>query len=559
MIQKKVSVIIPSYNSAATIRHTIDNLKMQSAENMILEVIIVDSSDDNTKDEIHKRAYDKLKIIGSGRKVIPALSRNIGAKDAKGQILAFIDADAYPDNRWVENIIAAYDNGHRVGGGSIKVADMQKQNPIVTAQYYLQFSEYLPAGKKRIKSFTPSCNMFCDKELFTNIGGFLPIRAAEDLLFGLKISQRERVWFIPDIQVYHIFRNSWQEFFKNQLLLGRFIGVYRKAFGPSFLYNSITPALFALFFILAKFARIVSRVIAAGSRHTLCLFSAFGTFALGVLFWNLGFVKGLLSKKVKIDIFDKVDICGIDIDRVSLDESVSRIEQMIQKHEKSSIVVTANVDHIIKLQRDPLFRDIYRSSDLAVADGVPLLWAAEFLGTPLKGRVNGTDLFERLAGLSAKKGYRLFFLGGRPGAAQMAQAALEQRYQSIKIAGVYSPPFGFESIEEENKKIISMVKKANPDILFVGLGAPKQEKWIYSHGNECNASVSIGIGVSFELVSGIVRRAPVWMQNAGLEWFWRVMMEPKRLLKRYLIDDIKFFWLVLLQKIGFVRSSMGGR
>lgn len=235
------------------------------------------------------------------------------------------------------------------------------------------------------------------------------------------------------------------------------------------------------------------------------------------------------------------------IDNLSMQEAIEAVVALTERR-KHAYVVTPNVDHIVKLQSDVELRRVYEDAELVLADGMPLLWAARFLGTPLKERISGSDLFPKLCKLAAEKGYRLFFLGGRPGAALKAAEVLKNKYPNMQIVGVYFPPFGFENDKGENARVIKMIKDAKPDILFVGLGAPKQEKWIYRHKNEYQVPVSIGIGVSFEFVSGMVKRAPLWMQKAGLEWFWRIMMEPRRLWKRYLIDDTKFFWLVMKQK-----------
>lgn len=234
------------------------------------------------------------------------------------------------------------------------------------------------------------------------------------------------------------------------------------------------------------------------------------------------------------------------IDNISFQEAVDRIQQMISKR-IPAIVLTPNVDHIVKVQKNNYFSKIYQHADLTVADGVPLIWAARFLGTPLKKKISGSDLFIRLCDVASKKGYRLFFLGGRPGAADLAAKNLRQQFTGIKINGIYSPPMGFEYDPKEQVKIIELIKKSSPDILFVGLGAPKQEKWIYENKVKYQVPVSIGIGVSFEFVAGLVKRAPKWMQKNGLEWFWRTLIEPKRLWRRYLSDMI-FFYLIWQQK-----------
>jgi len=217
-------------------------------------------------------------------------------------------------------------------------------------------------------------------------------------------------------------------------------------------------------------------------------------------------------------------------------------------------VVTPNVDHIVQLQKNADLKKVYKDAALVLADGMPLLWAAKFLGTPLKEKISGSDLFPKLCEVAARKGYKLFFCGGREGAADAAKAVLEQKNLGLNVVGTYCPPFGFENDEEENNKIIAMIKDSKPDILFVGLGAPKQEKWIHKYKEKYQVPVSIGIGVSFEFIAGMVKRAPVWMQKAGLEWFWRLMMEPGRLWKRYLIDDMQFFGLVFKQKMGWLKK-----
>ncbi len=242
-----------------------------------------------------------------------------------------------------------------------------------------------------------------------------------------------------------------------------------------------------------------------------------------------------------------VNICGVEINNLSIQEVLSSIVSLIEDG-KPSFVATCNVDHIIKLKKDAEFKKVYDSAVLVVPDGVPLLWASNLFGTPLKERVNGTDLFELLCELSARNGFRIFLLGGRSHAASLAADVLRKRYEGISITGTYSPPIGFEFDPAENSRITDMIKSSGCDILFVGLGAPKQEKWIYRFKDEYKAPVSIGIGVSFEFVAGMVKRAPRWMQVVGLEWFWRLLMEPARLWKRYLIDDMQFFWLVLKQK-----------
>ncbi|MBV9389134.1 MAG: WecB/TagA/CpsF family glycosyltransferase [Chroococcidiopsidaceae cyanobacterium CP_BM_ER_R8_30] len=251
----------------------------------------------------------------------------------------------------------------------------------------------------------------------------------------------------------------------------------------------------------------------------------------------------------------RTNIGGINIDRFSIDEVVERIAEHALLAAAPEYVVTPNAHHILILQKDAHFQEIYSKAFLVVPDGVSLLWAAKFLQMPLKGRVNGTELFERLCRVAAEKRLRVFLLGGRPGAAEKARENLQERYPGLKIVGTYCPSYGFESKPAELAQINFKIKAAVPDILFVGLGAPKQEYWIYANHQELGVPISVGIGVSFELVANIVKRAPIWMQKIGLEWFFRLMVEPHRLWKRYIIGNPLFIWLVLKQWLKLYSKS----
>jgi len=249
------------------------------------------------------------------------------------------------------------------------------------------------------------------------------------------------------------------------------------------------------------------------------------------------------------------------IDNLTMAEAVDRIRDMIKQKNKH-YVVTPNVDHIVKLQEDPAFQNIYKKAGLVLADGKPLLWAARYLGSPLKEKISGSDIFPQICGMAEKEKLSVFFMGGRPGAAERAKDRILEDFPSLDIRGVYCPPYGFEKDPEENRKAVEAVNKVCPDILFVGLGAPKQEKWIYNNLPKLNVSSAAGIGVTLEFLAGMVKRAPSWMQRWGLEWFWRVLMEPRRLWKRYFIDDMKFFPLVFRFKRGEsqrVVSSLGDK
>jgi N-acetylglucosaminyldiphosphoundecaprenol N-acetyl-beta-D-mannosaminyltransferase len=238
-------------------------------------------------------------------------------------------------------------------------------------------------------------------------------------------------------------------------------------------------------------------------------------------------------------------IADIHIDRIAFAEAVDAIARQAEAELPMEFVVTPNAHHLVMLQADGVFRAIYDEAFLRVPDGVPLLWAARWLGQPLRGRVNGTDLFEALCDRASQRNLRVFLLGGREGAAGAAAEVLEKRYKGLKICGTYVPPFGFEDDPLESERIVAAVNEARPHLLFVGLGAPKQEYWMYVYRKQLNAGVALGIGVSFEFVGGLVSRAPVWMRTIGLEWLHRLVSEPRRLWRRYLIGNLRFCSLIV--------------
>lgn len=245
----------------------------------------------------------------------------------------------------------------------------------------------------------------------------------------------------------------------------------------------------------------------------------------------------------------KINIVGAQVDCYSFDEVIKMTIDRALTGAPPTYIVTPNAQHINNLQNDSLFREIYSKAFLAIPDGFSIVWAAKFLKTPLKEKVSGSNLFEKICEIGASKPLKIFLLGGRPQAAERAAQVLESRYPGLKIAGTHCPPYGFESDRREMELIDRKILEAAPDILFVGLGSPKQEKWIYANYQHLRVPVSIGIGVSFEFVAGMVKRAPVWMQTHGLEWLFRLLSEPKRLWRRYVLGNPLFIFFVLRQKL----------
>jgi N-acetylglucosaminyldiphosphoundecaprenol N-acetyl-beta-D-mannosaminyltransferase len=233
---------------------------------------------------------------------------------------------------------------------------------------------------------------------------------------------------------------------------------------------------------------------------------------------------------------------GVRFDNVTMNEAVTAIVRMAQKSEKPCLVCTANLDHLAMMQNDGDFRQIYREADFVVADGMPLIWLSQIAGTPLKERVAGSDLFWELGRASELTGVRLFLLGGQPTAAEKAASKLYVQCPDAQVAGTYCPPFGQLDDPEEDAHIRQIIAEAQPDILLVGLGSPKQEKWIAAHRHDLNVPVCIGVGATFDMAAGMVRRAPLWIQHMGLEWLFRLVQEPRRLWSRYMGRDLQYLF-----------------
>jgi exopolysaccharide biosynthesis WecB/TagA/CpsF family protein len=239
---------------------------------------------------------------------------------------------------------------------------------------------------------------------------------------------------------------------------------------------------------------------------------------------------------------DRIDLFGITIDNVTMAGAVNRVRALLAGAGRH-IVVTPNVDHIVRLSRDEEFRGAYGRASLVVADGMPIVWASRLLGRPLKERVTGSDMVPLVCAAAAEAGYSVYLLGALPGVAEVAIANLKRRFPSLRIAGSYSPPFGFERDAAETRRIIERLNQARPDVLLIGLGPGKQEKWIAQHLDALNIRVALCIGAGIDFLAGNVSRAPRWMQRSGLEWLFRLISEPRRLWRRYLVEDMAFLGL----------------
>lgn len=243
----------------------------------------------------------------------------------------------------------------------------------------------------------------------------------------------------------------------------------------------------------------------------------------------------------------RITLLGVEIDSYPFDVFMQKLEEQMRRG-KGTYVVTPNVDHIVRLKTDGEFREVYRRASFVVPDGVPLLWASRWLGKSLPERITGADLFPRLSARAAETGRSIFLLGATPSVCERVIARLRREHPRIKVAGHYSPPFGFEKFQDELKKIVQTLKQAKPDVVFAALGTPKQEKLIFHLRTQVPVKLFLGVGAAFDFYSGEKKRAPAWLQKVGLEWAFRLAHEPGRLWKRYLVNDPRFLWWVVREK-----------
>ena len=219
----------------------------------------------------------------------------------------------------------------------------------------------------------------------------------------------------------------------------------------------------------------------------------------------------------------KVDILGCNVDRIGMDEALQKIEKFIQSGELNHII-TLNAEIIYKAQGDPKLKEIINDADLVTPDGSGVVWASKHLNAPVPERVTGIDLTLKLAELASKKGWTFYFYGGAPLVAEAAAQNLQKKYKGLNIVGVCH---GYIT-ETEKQNLLEDIREKQPDILLVALGAPRQEFWIKDHQKIIQVPVCIGVGGSLDVIAGKVKRAPMYLQKAGLEWLYRLIKEPHR-------------------------------
>jgi N-acetylglucosaminyldiphosphoundecaprenol N-acetyl-beta-D-mannosaminyltransferase len=241
----------------------------------------------------------------------------------------------------------------------------------------------------------------------------------------------------------------------------------------------------------------------------------------------------------------RFDVLGVGVSAVDVDVAVDEIARWIDAREQHYVCVTG-VHGIMESQRDLELRAIHNSSGLTTPDGMPMVWAGRWAGLAVQ-RVYGPDLMLHLCARAVDRGWSSYFYGGREGVPERLAQRLTARFPGLRVAGTYSPPFR-PLTPDEDGAVLERINAAEPDLLYVGLSTPKQERWMADHVDALRVPAILGVGAAFDIHAGTLRQAPIWMQRAGLEWLYRLAVEPRRLWRRYLSNNPRFVWQVLRRR-----------
>lgn len=230
--------------------------------------------------------------------------------------------------------------------------------------------------------------------------------------------------------------------------------------------------------------------------------------------------------------------------------------ELLEKLYGGGVVFTPNVDHVMKLQQSYEFYDVYQEADYRVCDSKVLIYVSNFLGTPIREKISGSDLFPAFYDYYRNdKNIKIFLLGSEPKVVKQAQISINTKVGRDIIVAAHSPSYGFEANEQECREIVDLINNSDATVLAIGVGAPKQEMWIAKYRHKLkNVRIFLAIGATIDFEAGNIQRSPKWMSEVGLEWLYRLILEPKRLWKRYVLSALPFFWLILKQRIQLYKN-----
>jgi len=256
-----------------------------------------------------------------------------------------------------------------------------------------------------------------------------------------------------------------------------------------------------------------------------------------------------MSATMAVEPVPSFRLLGVRVHAVQIPGAVAEMERWILERDGCHYVAVTGMHGVMEAQQDDRFKTILNTADLVVSDGMPLVWAGRRYGfDSMKRRVYGPELMMTFCEQTAGKGYRHYFYGGAEGVPELLAETLTKRFPGFQVAGCYSPPFR-PLTAEEDCEVVARINDSGADILWVGLSTPKQEKWMYDHREKLDVPVLMGVGAAFDLNTGRLNQAPSWMREHGMEWFFRLVMEPRRLWRRYLVLGPRFAWNVSLEML----------
>jgi len=262
----------------------------------------------------------------------------------------------------------------------------------------------------------------------------------------------------------------------------------------------------------------------------------------------------LPSKPRLSDAVEYFEILGVRFAALQIPDVIQKIEDWILHGRCAHYVTVSNVHSVVESQQDAHLKQTLNGSDLNVPDGMPIIWLGRRQGYNLPRRVYGPELFIEFCSETLARNYRHFFYGGAPDVVQALVDNLKERLPGFQVAGYYSPPFRPLTVDED-LRVVEMINTAAPDVLWVGLGCPKQEFWMGMHREQLAVPAIVGIGQAFDIYAGKLRQAPIWMRENGMEWLFRLLLEPRRLWRRYLVYNTRFIIWLLLEALHLRKES----
>ena len=559
-----VSIVIPHYNDLDNLARCLDRLRRQSWPASRREIIIADNNSEGGTAAVEAIAPDARVVPAREQGAGPA--RNAAAAAARGSILAFIDSDCFAAETWLAEGVAAL-QGFDYVGGEVRICVPDPRRPTPAEAYEIVFAFDFKKYIERDR-FSGTGNLFVPKPVFERVGGFRS-GVSEDIdwcrranALGYRLGHAEKaVVEHPARREWGALTRRWERVVTEMFLLRREERHWLRGWLAYAALVALSPLPHALRVVRHRqLSGVRNRILGLVALFGLREYRAFRM--LGCL-WRFragGVAPGQDLRMSELPAADTrrarlpIAILGVPIDNVTAAEAVAAIDRMVASR-RPHYFVTANVDFLVQAREDAELRRILLEADLVLCDGAPILWASRLLGNPLPERVAGSDLVPLLLELARQKGYRVFFLGASPEAAAQALVNVGRRHPGLLVAG-HSPPFGaFQASDDD--AIDRRLAEVRPDLLFVAFGCPKQEKWIAARYRRLGVPVSGGVGATVDFLSGRRRRAPPWMQRAGLEWAFRLLGEPRRLFGRYW-KDFRVFGSELLRQYRLLRPRADG-